>query len=304
MDAHARQLELYPIGTIAALCGVDTATLRNWELRYGLLQPHRDQDGRRYYSEADLDRIRRIIALLDDGLAIHDVAPALDGTRSRASLRSDTRDAWEHTRCKIRDAIARFDERTLFSAYLDALATYPVRCVLQHALLPVLQQLSERADGESGVLAEQKFFIFFLRNNLGARFHHRRQTNYGPKLLATCMPGEQHDIGLLMFALCAHERGYRVTVLGKDVPLSEAAHAAKRANVHAIVLSTSLEPDAAVWNESLPVFLRSVTMPVFIGGLVSAHQRGRYESLGALVLRSQDADESLEQIRATLARRA
>lgn len=302
MDAQSQPLALYPIRTIAALCGVDTATLRNWELRYHLLRPHRDRQGHRFYSEADLDRIRRIIALLDSGVPILHVAATLAGTRTKPHAFEQRRGAWEQLRGELRSAIAAFDDHALHAAYAQALATYPMRCVLRHALLPLLHTLGERWRDETGAVAEEHFFTFFLRNKLGARFHHQMLKNHGPKLLAACMPGEQHEIGLLLLALSASERGYRVCVLGADTPLTDTAFAAQRADVNAVVLSTSMEPGPAILKELLPSFVDSLRMPVFVGGAMSPDNRERYEALGIVVLGDDEPEQALERIGQRLTR--
>lgn len=302
MDAHARQLALYPIGTIAALCGVDAATLRNWESRYHLLHPVRDHKGHRFYTEADLERIRLIVALLDSGLLIDDVVAALDAGRAQRPDQPHSSQGWKALRRKFTDAIADLDERALAAAYNEALATYPVRCVLQRVLVPLLRECGKRWHSSPGAVAEEHFFTFFLRNNLGARFHHRGLNNYGPKLLAACMPGERHELGLLLFALSANERGYRVTVLGSDMPLPETVHAARRVTAHAVVLAAPMDPDPPVLDQ-LPAFMHNVAKPVFVRGSDSKSVCDRYAALGMHVLESDDIDQSLEQIRAVLSRR-
>ncbi len=45
----------------------------------------------------------------------------------------------------------------------------------------------------------------------------------GPLILLAGLPGEHHEIGLLLFALAAHESGYRVLPLGANMPLDELA---------------------------------------------------------------------------------
>lgn len=300
MDVETRSLPLYPLSTLAALCGVDAATLRNWELRYGLLQPHRDHDDRRYYSDADLDRIRCIIRLLDAGVPIDQVGAQLSERDTAA--RSPEGNAWDELRRELRHAIAAFDDYALETIYHEAMATYPVRCVLRHALLPLLEEYGDRWRDQNGAIAEEHFFAFFLRNKLGARFHHRRVQNYGPKLLAACLPGDHHDLGLLLFALYANERGYRSRVLGADTPLSETAIAARRSRAHAVVLSTSLPPTPAVLKEHLPDFVRALPMPVFIGGAMTDELSARFESLGMVVVNSKEPDRAVDEMCAHLAR--
>ena len=54
-----RDEPLYVISIAARMLGVHAQTLRYYE-RAGLIEPSRSQGNRRYYSELDLERIRRI----------------------------------------------------------------------------------------------------------------------------------------------------------------------------------------------------------------------------------------------------
>lgn len=300
MDNETRSLPLYPLSTAAALCGVDAATLRNWELRYRLLAPHSDRDDQRYYSETDLERIRCIIRLLDAGVPIHQVGAELSG--GTPSERAPTGNAWAELRTDLRYAIATFDEQALQTQFHEAMGKYPWRCLLRHAVMPLLEDFGERWREEKGAIAEEHFFAFFLRNKLGARFHHRRLQNYGPKLVAACLPGDHHDLGLLLFALYALERGYRVCMLGADTPLSEAAVAARRLRAQAVVLSCSLRPTPAVLKEYLRDFVGGLPIPVFIGGALAEDVRTRCEALGMVTVRNRDPERAVDELGAYLAR--
>jgi MerR family transcriptional regulator/heat shock protein HspR len=55
----------YVISVAARIVGVETHTLRYYE-RIGLVQPYRSEGNIRYYSEADVERLRQIKALMSD----------------------------------------------------------------------------------------------------------------------------------------------------------------------------------------------------------------------------------------------
>ena len=56
---------LYVISIAARMIGVHAQTLRYYE-RAGLIAPSRSEGNRRYYSERDLEQLRRIKTLMDD----------------------------------------------------------------------------------------------------------------------------------------------------------------------------------------------------------------------------------------------
>lgn len=63
----------YTIRSACALTGINANTLRSWERRYGLVRPERTAKGYRLYSAADLDRLRLIQRVLDQGIPISQV---------------------------------------------------------------------------------------------------------------------------------------------------------------------------------------------------------------------------------------
>lgn len=68
LEPHTRSRRgVYGISVMSELSGVGPQTLRLYERR-GLLTPTRTGGGTRRYSEADLETLRRITALIDDGV--------------------------------------------------------------------------------------------------------------------------------------------------------------------------------------------------------------------------------------------
>lgn len=264
-EPHNGTHQLYPIGTVSMLTGVNPVTLRAWERRYGLVKPHRTDAGHRLYRASDVERIREILRLMDEGIPVGRIDAALRQQTEAPSSPSHP-DVWTDYRERMVAAVSRFDEAGLESVYSEAMGLYPVDVVTRQLLLPLLRTLGERWATAEGSVAEEHFFSLYLRNKLGARFHHRSTHAHGPRLLAACLPGEHHEIGLLLFALAAHDRGYNVTLLGADMPLEELALVAHKTRSAALVLAGAVSPDTDVLNQRLPALLRSVRIPVFIGG--------------------------------------
>nr|WP_296751803.1 MerR family transcriptional regulator [Thioalkalivibrio sp.] len=67
----------FPIRHVCAETGINPVTLRAWERRYGLIRPLRTPKGHRLYSSDDIARIRRILSLLDEGVAVSQVGRVL-----------------------------------------------------------------------------------------------------------------------------------------------------------------------------------------------------------------------------------
>ena len=76
-DSSAQMRAVYIISVAAELAGVHPQTLRIYE-RKGLLEPARTTGGSRRYSQADIDHLRRIQELTDEGLNLAGVKKVLE----------------------------------------------------------------------------------------------------------------------------------------------------------------------------------------------------------------------------------
>jgi DNA-binding transcriptional MerR regulator/methylmalonyl-CoA mutase cobalamin-binding subunit len=287
--------ELYPIGTVADLTGVNPITLRAWERRHRLIQPIRTPTGRRLYSPADIELIERVVALLDRGMRIGQVKDELDAQDRRDAAAAADGDPWGVYLGRMTAAIIRFDEAALEEVYNSALSLYSVDDVTRELLTPLLIALGERWQTGTGSVAEEHFFGFYLRNKLGARFHHRPRGNSGPRILAACLPHEQHENGLLLLSLALHERGFRVVSLGSNLPLEELPAAVRQSGCDAVVLSGSLEPEPELLATRLPRVVAGAGVPVIVGGAASVGCQDAIRVAGAVPV-GEDLDRGIAQI--------
>ena len=76
----------YVISVAAQMAGIEAHTLRYYE-RVGLIKPYRSKGNRRYYSEADIERLCHIKTLMDDlGLNLAGVEVVLRLTERMAEM--------------------------------------------------------------------------------------------------------------------------------------------------------------------------------------------------------------------------
>ena len=275
---------LYPIRTVADLTEVNAITLRAWERRYGLFEPIRKASGHRLYTQAHIDLITRVVGLLDRGMRIGQIKAQLDAEQAAMNDDNASKDIWQRYVDHMIAAVIQFDEQGLEETYGDALALYPIDTVTEKLLMPLLAELGRRWAEDEGSIAEEHFFGFYIRNKLGARFHHRIKSKKGAKLLMACLPGDRHETGLLLFALAANAAGYRIVLLGADMPLEELPPAAQKAGCSAIILSGRLLPESELLKEALPSLTRQSQVPVFLGGHASVKVHDQLKRSDVVVL--------------------
>jgi DNA-binding transcriptional MerR regulator len=290
--------EQLPIRTLSSLTGVNARTLRAWERRYGLIRPARTPKGHRLYTHADVERIRRVLGLMERGIPISRVSEQLDTPASDTGVVADG--PWRDYLARMAAAIAQFDEPELDRIYDEALSVYPIEKVTILLILPLLVQLGERWEAVSGAIAEEHFFAMHLRSKLGARLQHRMRYAQGPRIVAACAPGEQHELGLLLFALEAQAAGLRTVLLGANTPLPDVAIAQRRSGSQAIVISSSTDPQPGFLEEQLPALVRRAGVPVFVGGHTAHRHRKAIAAAGAIAL-GVELEDGVRLVAVTLA---
>lgn len=295
LKAAAR--ESLPIRTVCTLTGVSAVRLRAWERRYGWIRPPRSAKGHRLYTHDHVELIRRVLALVDRGVPIGQAGPLVASEAQSATPR--THGPYRDYIDGMATAVSRFDERELDRLYDQALSFHPVQHVTRHVLLPLLAEVGERWRALPGGVAEEHFFAMYLRTKLGARLQHRMRYATGIQLLAACLPGERHEIGLMLFALEAHDAGLRTVLLGAETPLSEIAIAQRRTSARAVVLSSTLDPEPSILGRELGKLAGKAGVPVFVGGPTAVRHRAAIASSGAIPC-GVDLEDGVRLILATL----
>jgi DNA-binding transcriptional MerR regulator len=219
-DAQAGFLR---IGELAKRTGVSPELLRAWEQRYGLLQPTRTEGGFRLYSAADEARVQRMQSLVSGGLAAAQAARlVLSGGEPAPPTVSASATTLEDAAANLTASLDRLDEQAANTALDRLFSVYTIETVLQDVLLPYLHRLGERWEAGEVSVAQEHFASNLLRGRLLGLAQGWGQ-GQGPGAILACVPGEQHELGLLAFGVALRRRGWRITYLGTNSPIGAVA---------------------------------------------------------------------------------
>lgn len=265
----------YRIQTVSQITGLAPALIRAWEARYSLVSPVRTASGYRLYSEDDVAVLQGAQRLVKGGMAPMEVArlprrellglgdsdrsaTPREQARPRDGERSRDLDQRgpiaEHGRPppqnfseridQLIDAFKNFDNQRVEQLLGQPLAMLPPVGVCRDLLLPLLREVGDRWHrGEMSVAAEH-FGSRLIKGKLKALLETMRSPYSERRVLCACPPGEQHDLGLLMFALMAAEQRWDTIYLGADLPVGDLAEAVERARPDLVALSVVQRWDA------------------------------------------------------------
>src|SRR3990167_7004180 len=170
-----------PIREVARQTGVNAVTLRAWERRYGLIVPQRTPKGHRLFSAEHVQRIQAILTWLNRGVPVSQVKGLIDSAQGSPEPMENE---WQSLRQHLVSAISELAERRVDDAFNQAMALYPPRTLCEQLMLPLLNELEQRWQGQFGAQMERVFFFSWLRSKFGAHiYHNNRQLRTAPLLL-------------------------------------------------------------------------------------------------------------------------
>jgi DNA-binding transcriptional MerR regulator len=227
------------IGELSRRSGVSPELLRAWERRYGLLRPTRSEGRFRLYSEQDERRVAAMRANLARGLSAAEAARlALAEPPSEVVAPDGGAPAMARGATDLRDALDALDETAGHAALDRMLADLSVPAVLDGVVLPYLHELGDRWERGEVSVGQEHFASNLLRGRL-LGLARGWDGGVGPRALLACPPGELHDLALIAFGLALRARGWRITYVGADTPLSTMGEMAGALRPDAVVLAAT-----------------------------------------------------------------
>ncbi|MBS1228542.1 MAG: transcriptional regulator, MerR family [Proteobacteria bacterium] len=234
------------IGAVERDTGLGKDTLRVWERRYGFPQPVRDANGERLYPDDQVDRLRLIKRLMDQGHRPGRLfAAGEDELLQLASAQPPARSACgpEDRAGATADILARLkahDAQGLSQALKQAMLRQGLELFVLNTVAALNRAVGdawmrgELAVFEEHLYAEQiKSLLRQAIGNLPAGADGR------PRILLTTVPEERHVLGLLMAECLLSLDGATCISLGAQTPLADIAQAAAAHRADIVALSFS-----------------------------------------------------------------
>lgn len=231
----------FTIGAVERDTGLAKDTLRVWERRYGFPQPERDANGERLYPVEQVERLRLIKRLMDQGfrpgrlLAAGDAELAALGAAPPEAPPAPTDEL-------LRGVLAQIKANDV-PALRTALNQAMHRQGLQQFVLDTVARLNQ-AVGEAWMRGEFEVFEehlyteqmqSLLRQAIAALPAGRGS----PRIVLTTVPDEQHVLGLLMSECLLTLEGATCISLGTQTPLADIHKAATAHDADIVALSFS-----------------------------------------------------------------
>lgn len=265
---------MYSIKAVSRATGLTVETLRAWERRYGVVEPQRDEMGRRVYRPEDVLRLRRLREATERGHPISRLV-ALDETSLASLLHEPERRPQSAAATafveRILDAARRFAADECEQALTLAISLMPPARLIEEVLEPLLHAVGDRWHSGQFSIAQERLVSTTVRKHIGLIVESYGHTARRQAIVFATLAGERHELGLLMSAMVCASHGCRVHYLGADLPPQEVARYAHGVGAAVVALSVVLHERL----HDLPAQLASMRealgpgIPVWIGGLAA-----------------------------------
>lgn len=253
----------FSIQFVSQVTGINSHTLRAWEKRYQAVVPQRNPKGKRLYSDEDIERLKKIIFLVNMGSSISDIAK-LDDTRLK-ELEEQYDDSKKSKRPKAK--VAQVDINSTLQSLVMALNGYKLD-IISHELAKVKESLGPRDFAlsilapllaEVGSLVDKKVLSIAQEHSLSAiiKFHvghmlykHMEERDkVDINIIISAPTGELHEFGIMISALLCCHYNLKFFYLGANMPADSLAEAANQIGADIVIIGVSVVYDTAPGGE-------------------------------------------------------
>jgi DNA-binding transcriptional MerR regulator/methylmalonyl-CoA mutase cobalamin-binding subunit len=249
-------MKYYNIQTVSQMCGLSTHCIRAWEKRYGAIKPARSDNGRRLYSEVELNRLLMLgklsslgnsislIANLPD-LELEELLDKMTNGRSLGSVQVKT-----HNKSLVTPETYLNNLFMALHAYkLDVLthelnkASMDLSCkeFAMDVVAALFRKVGEYVHTGRMSIAQEHTLSAITKFFIGRRIaQHYRGDNQGKIKITLATPvGEYHSIGLMLASLLMAEHNLNFVYLGENLPEESITDAAKATGSGIVLLAIS-----------------------------------------------------------------
>jgi MerR family transcriptional regulator, light-induced transcriptional regulator len=265
-DARAK----YRIQTVAEMTGVSAATLRAWERRYGVPVPSRTDSSYRVYSEADVEMIRRVRQLCDDGMAPAEAAKLVfdeSEAEAEASAQPESEDPFASLQAAIVEAVARFDPRQLERKLERASSLGQPTAVVDRVLRGALIEIGDRWHDGRMTVAQEHLATEAMLGAVRRLLPLVQPEGEARVAVLACFADDEHSFAVLALAVHLSSWGWHTVVLGARTPAAAVGYAVRELAPALVGLSTTVAPPAHRARELVDAYADAcVDTPWIVGG--------------------------------------
>ena len=245
---------VYNLKAVVRETGLNPATLRAWERRYGMPQPQRTEGGHRQYCQHDIDTLHWLIARQEEGMSIGNAAKLWQTLNEQGEdplLEFDTAletepflAAFLETSSEITklrgewvQACLAFDRSAAEQTLARAFALFPPEVVCVDLMQAGLAAIGALWYEGKATIQQEHFASAMSIQCLDMLIAATAPPTHRERIIVAAAEDDFHVFSPLLFTFLLRRRGWDVLYLGADMPTASLAETVAQVKPHLLIVS-------------------------------------------------------------------
>lgn len=261
-------MAVYSIKDLEDLTGIKAHTLRIWEKRYGIIQPHRTKTNIRYYLDDDLKNLLNIVLLNKNGYKISKIADmSVDEINEQVAHLTDLNIEEQSHVDALAISLIELDSYK-FEAILNHHITQEgLEHTMRQVIYPFLERLSLLWMSGSINQVHEHFLNLVVKQKILAATDNLplRKNIRALKILLFLPRFSEQELSLLFMHYMLREKGFRTIYLGSDITVEHILKASEIARPD-YLFTVCLDSNTHQWRDTLSLLTTHSRVPTICSG--------------------------------------
>ncbi len=239
----------YSVRAACKQLGIGPHTLRAWESRYHAVEPLRSASGQRLYSQEEVERLGKILGLVNFGHNVGIVAKLPDKELDKLLLgafkpRGDN-EHFERFLEQIKSGLVRFDLHLVSSLLDQRRNNLGAREFVLQILASLMRWIGEMVSSEKLSIAHEHALSAVVRDQIYQTLRYGAQPVFAkglPHFVLATPEDDLHEFGILMASALLSHHSLPAHLLGCNLPVDALAIAVKAVGGDVVLLGNAPVP--------------------------------------------------------------
>jgi DNA-binding transcriptional MerR regulator len=266
------KMEKYQINDLERLTGIKAHTIRIWEKRYNLIEPHRTATNIRFYDDLQLKKILNVSTLLESGYKISKVA-VLNDDEMNKKVQNAQENSSENiaNNAYVSDLIISmlaYDEVGFEKIFSTVVLRYGLYDAMLNVIYPFLAKTGVLWISSKLMPSQEHMACALIRRKLSAAIDGLPSPNKLDKTFLLYLPDDEwHELSLVFSDYLVRRAGYKTVYLGQNVPVKNLDDLVLKVKpTHALTFNISRKKPTDIQNHISAMKKHSKNVTFMIGG--------------------------------------
>lgn len=265
-------MEKYQINDLERLTGIKAHTIRIWEKRYNLIEPHRTATNIRFYDDLQLKKILNVSTLLESGYKISKVA-VLNDDEMNKKVQNAQENSSENiaNNAYVSDLIISmlaYDEVGFEKIFSTVVLRYGLYDAMLNVIYPFLAKTGVLWISSKVMPSQEHMACALIRRKLSAAIDGLPAPTKLDKTFLLYLPDDEwHELSLVFSDYLVRRAGYKTVYLGQNVPVKNLDDLVLKVKpTHALTFNISRKKPTDIQNHISAMKKHSKNVTFMIGG--------------------------------------